>query len=392
MTLGGQYDQPTQEPANELSAPQISLPKGGGAIRDIGEKFSANPVTGTGSLSVPISVSPGREGIGPSLTLNYNSGSGNGPFGLGWSMSLPEITRKTDKGLPRYSDEENSDVFVLSSTEDLVPLLANNQGSWQKVEETRDINGKKYMVRRYRPRVEGLFARIERFSSLTDPTDVFWRTIAKNNLTAWYGKTDESRIADPSDRSRIFTWLACELYDDKGDVVSFRYAAENDDGVDTAAAHERNRTTKSRSANRYLTHVRYGNRTPYYPDLTAAAPVALPDDWCFELVLDYGEHDRDVPRPYEPGKTWLVRDDPFSTYRPAFEVRTYRLCRRLLMFHHFPDDANVGQDCLVRSADLTYEQNVAPGDPRNPIYAKLIAVTQTGYRRKAFSSVTSLLM
>jgi hypothetical protein len=28
------------------------LPKGGGAIRGIGEKFSANPVTGTGSVSV----------------------------------------------------------------------------------------------------------------------------------------------------------------------------------------------------------------------------------------------------------------------------------------------------------------------------------------------------
>ena len=29
-------------------APSISLPKGGGAIRGIGEKFAANPVTGTG--------------------------------------------------------------------------------------------------------------------------------------------------------------------------------------------------------------------------------------------------------------------------------------------------------------------------------------------------------
>ena len=34
------------------AAPQISLPKGGGAIRGIGEKFTANPVTGTGSLTV----------------------------------------------------------------------------------------------------------------------------------------------------------------------------------------------------------------------------------------------------------------------------------------------------------------------------------------------------
>jgi hypothetical protein len=35
----------------------LSLPKGGGAIRGIGETFSTNPATGTGSLSVPIITS-----------------------------------------------------------------------------------------------------------------------------------------------------------------------------------------------------------------------------------------------------------------------------------------------------------------------------------------------
>ncbi|MBK7645947.1 MAG: hypothetical protein IPJ12_01880 [Betaproteobacteria bacterium] len=69
-------------------APSISLPKGGGAIRGIGEKFAANPVTGTGSMSVPIATSPGRGGFGPQLALSYDSGAGNGPFGLGWSLSL----------------------------------------------------------------------------------------------------------------------------------------------------------------------------------------------------------------------------------------------------------------------------------------------------------------
>src|SRR2546430_109998 len=65
--------------------PTIALPKGGGAIRGIGEKFAANKVTGTGSMSVPIATSPGRSGLGPQLSLSYDSGRGNGPFGFGWS-------------------------------------------------------------------------------------------------------------------------------------------------------------------------------------------------------------------------------------------------------------------------------------------------------------------
>src|SRR5437867_1444610 len=97
------------ENQRQAGTPTISLPKGGGAIRGIGEKFGANPVTGTGSMGVPIAISPGRSGFGPQLSLSYDSGAGNGPFGFGWSLSLPAITRKTDKGLPRYQDAQDTE-------------------------------------------------------------------------------------------------------------------------------------------------------------------------------------------------------------------------------------------------------------------------------------------
>jgi hypothetical protein len=71
-----------------------------------------------------------------------------------------------------------------------------------------------YRVRRYRPRVEGLFARIERWSSLASPKDVHWRSISKDNILTIYGLDLESRIADPLEASRIFTWLICETRDD----------------------------------------------------------------------------------------------------------------------------------------------------------------------------------
>jgi hypothetical protein len=119
-----------QKKGGLISPPSISLPKGGGAIRGIGEKFAANPVTGTGSLSVPIATSPGRSGFGPQLSLTYDSGSGNGPFGFGWSLSLPSITRKTDKGLPKYQDGDESDTFILSGAEDLVPVLKKQDNDW----------------------------------------------------------------------------------------------------------------------------------------------------------------------------------------------------------------------------------------------------------------------
>jgi Salmonella virulence plasmid 65kDa B protein len=57
-----------------VSAPTISLPKGDGAIHSMGEKFAANPVTGTGSMSVLIATSFERSGFGPQPSLSYDSG------------------------------------------------------------------------------------------------------------------------------------------------------------------------------------------------------------------------------------------------------------------------------------------------------------------------------
>src|SRR6516162_4953403 len=162
QTKPEQQSLPTESRKETPPLPTVSLPKGGGAIRGIGEKFAANPATGTGSMTVPIATSPGRSGLGPQLSLSYDSGAGNGPFGFGWSLSLPSITRKTDKGLPRFQDAEESDEFILSGAEDLVPVLVQQGNQWQQESvPTRTISTKTYDIRRYRPRIEGLFARIE---------------------------------------------------------------------------------------------------------------------------------------------------------------------------------------------------------------------------------------
>ena len=343
--------------AGSLRVPSLTLPKGGGAIRGIGEKFAANAVTGTGTVSVPIAASPGRSGFGPMLSLSYDSGAGNTPFGLGWNLSLPCITRRT-KGLPEYHDAVESDVFVLTDTEDLAPILVQPAGApWvREVLPSRVINGVTYRIDRYRPRTEGLFSRIERWTNLAVPQDCFWRSISRDNITTWYGRTQNSRIADPADPTRVFSWLICESYDDRGNVIAYEYKQENSDDIDLSQVHERNRTAMTRSANRYLKHIRYGNNTPYFVDLTPAMgwpALPAPDRWHFELVFDYGEHDAAAPTPDGEIRTWPRRLDPFSSYRSCFEIRCYRLCQRILMFHRFPEQG--ATPCLVASTDLTHQ-------------------------------------
>ena len=370
-----------------LEAPQISLPKGGGAIRGIGEKFAANPVTGSGSMTIPIFTSPGRSGFGQQLALSYDSGSGNGPFGLGWNLPIPAITRKTEKGLPQYRDEDESDVFILAGAEDLVPFLVEQPaGHWSR-ESTRPriANGITYRIDRYRPRIEGSFTLVERWTRL-DTGETQWRTVTRENVTTIFGADDERRIADPRDPLRVFSWLISRSYDDKGNLVVYTYKPEDYAGVDRYAAHEHNRDHAARGPQRYLKHVYYGNRTPYMPDLDRAKAAPLPpqSNWMFELVFDYGEHDQDAPTPVElPDKKWIARGDPFSTYRPGFEVRTRRLCRRALMFHHLPGEAGVDADFLVRSTDFEYQAAPESSDPAGSPFSYLKRAWQTGYKQNA---------
>jgi RHS repeat-associated protein len=356
--------------------PSVSLPKGGGAIRDIGEKFSVTAATGTASLTVPVATSPGRAGFGPSLSLSYDSGSGNGAFGLGWKMALPAITRKTDKGLPRYIDDPDADTFILAGAEDLVPIRAERDGRWQEAPARRAQGGRDYLVQGYRPRVEGLFARIERWRDLVTG-ETHWRQITSANVTTIYGATSASRIADPADPSRVFSWLISATYDGTGNAAVYEYVAEDGAGVDTARPSERNRTARSRSANRYLKRIRYGNREPWRPGIDAIRAGQGPHGgWLFETVFDYGDHRRDAPTP-RPDRAWPARSDPFSTYRPGFEVRTYRRCHRVLMFHNFPGEPGVGADCLVSSTDLAYASTGGSG------MTTVTSVTHIGYRRRA---------
>jgi hypothetical protein len=94
--------------------PSVTLPKGGGALHAIDEKFAVNAVNGTSDIHVPLPFSKTRGGFDGAIALQYSSGGGNSPCGLGWRLGLPSIQRRTDKQLPRYADADESDNFVLA--------------------------------------------------------------------------------------------------------------------------------------------------------------------------------------------------------------------------------------------------------------------------------------
>ena len=155
--------------AMAVTAPALSLPKGGGAIRGIGEKFAANPVTGTGSMSVPLPMSPGRSGFRPAagalLRLRRRQRS---------------VRLRLDPLAARDHPQDRQGAAAIRRRERigrLSPLRRGGSGAGLRLKAEGEASGTTRTgrsptrttgtatIRRYRPRIEGLFARIERWTT-----------------------------------------------------------------------------------------------------------------------------------------------------------------------------------------------------------------------------------
>ncbi|MCD4753001.1 MAG: FG-GAP-like repeat-containing protein [Anaerolineaceae bacterium] len=167
--------------------PQVlSLPKGPGSIEGLGESFEPQLNTGTVAYAVKLTVPPGRAGLEPELILRYNGGNANGPFGLGWLISMKRVQRQTDKGLPDYED---TDTFIESGGEELVPV---GQGVYRCENESSFV--------RYTQTGEG------------------WTATDRSGVVYKFGLISDSQIRNGS---KVFRWLLQEMIDTNGNYIRY---------------------------------------------------------------------------------------------------------------------------------------------------------------------------
>ncbi|WP_324187944.1 SpvB/TcaC N-terminal domain-containing protein [Pseudomonas pisciculturae] len=271
-----------------LSVNLPSLPKGGGAIRSIGDGLGAVGARGAASVELPLPISPGR-GFAPGLSLSYSSGIGNSPFGIGWSKTVDAISRRASKGVPTYTDE---DIFLGPDGGVLMPERDSSSGVLIARIETqyRGLSVGSHLVTRYWPRTEGAFALIERWTSSTDQT-MFWLVHTPDGNLHLYGKADEARRADPDAPTRVAAWLIQESLDPHGQHVAYAYKPDSDP-VAPGQSHDCR-------AQRYLREVYYGNAQASDQLFSWRAEGWATVQWHFHLVFDYGERWRDR------GGSWL---------------------------------------------------------------------------------------
>ena len=320
-----------------------SLPKGGGAIHSIGTGWGAVGMTGGASFQLPLPLSPGRGFTSP-ISLSYHSELGNSPFGMGWDASAGTISRNTLKGVPAYNHE---DVFIGPSGSELIPERTLSNTLLTRV--ASHYNGLKldqsYTVVRYMPRNENTFDRIEHWSSQAD-TAGFWLVQGADGNIHLYGKTLAARIVDPKMPTHVAQWLLEESLNPHGEQIYYQYKADTEGNAQ-----------RDFSAQRYLQRICYGNITARSQLMLWSTQTPAPQQWHFELIFDYGERTGSMTQapPYLEQTPWLERSDPYFNYAYGFELGSRRLCQQVLMFHYFPEEAELGsKPVLTRRLLLEY--------------------------------------
>lgn len=341
--------------SKKIETPSVSSPSGGGALRGIGEPFKAQSFTGAGGFNIPFPL-PDARGLAPAISLHYNSGAGNGMYGIGFNVELDSVVRKTSNGVPRYDE---TDVFILGSYGELVPACTLQQGVWVPVQQTVTVNSETWIVSEYRPQTAGAFPLIEYWKT-AGGTNSYWRVITDANITHVFGQSSNGRICNPAQPEQVFEWLIESTTDAHSNCIIYNYKAGDTVNIPAAPENE----GRDFTSQRYPWSVQYGNYTS--ENGAGAEPV-----FAYTVLFNYGQ--LDAENPDAPADSWGARNDPFSVYKSGFEIRTARICTGIWLQHYFTGENN-GQPFVTRALLLSYTAAAPAG------MSLLTCATMRGYK------------
>ena len=176
---------------------------------------------GDASVTYPIDLPKGTNGMQPSLSLTYNNNGGNGWLGLGWNLNTPSIEIDTRYGVPKYDSALETEAYLLNGEE----LLLNTGGENYYLPH-RDNPVSRIPNAFFYPRVEGAFNTIERKG--TSPSNYYWIITDRNGTKHYYGEKTGDRLTIGSETSGpVARWMLSRVVDRYGNSIDYRYELKN---------------------------------------------------------------------------------------------------------------------------------------------------------------------
>lgn len=212
-------------------------------------KFDVSP-QGQATISIPITVPPGTAGMVPSLSINYTSGTGNGPLGVGWSLGgLSAITR-----CPWTIAQDGQAEGVTYTAFDRFCL------DGQRLVLTSGTYGAAGSV--YHTESEGFSKITAEGSVLSGDGPAYFIVQTKAGETLEFGHTPDSSPALPTGPAATSAWLLDKITDAFGNYMTIKYSS-NPGGVSGNTESEPIEIDYTGNPGGYGTNGYYPTVTPY---------------------------------------------------------------------------------------------------------------------------------
>ncbi|WP_277070638.1 toxin TcdB middle/N-terminal domain-containing protein, partial [Prevotella corporis] len=176
---------------------------------------------GSASLQYGFEMPPARNGMAPSLGIQYSSEGGSGWLGEGWNLSVPSITLDTRWGVPRYDTEKETETYLISGS-----MLSTMGEDGKMGVAHRGEKMPRKADRQFYTRQGGDFSRIIRKGS--SPADYSWEVTDKQGVKYTYGGEGavlKGTITDLGGNTRevISEWKLKRVEETHGDYIEYVY-------------------------------------------------------------------------------------------------------------------------------------------------------------------------
>nr|WP_315034804.1 SpvB/TcaC N-terminal domain-containing protein [uncultured Chryseobacterium sp.] len=176
---------------------------------------------GTVNTGFPLKLPSGRQGMQPSLSVNYNSEGGNSWMGLGWDLSLPAISIDTRWGVPQYDHLKETEIYSFGGEQ----LTFKDQDQYVLPNRTEGFNKDRTAERQFYPRIEGTYNKMIRHGN--SPSNYWWEVISKDGTKSYFGGDGtavvENAVLRQKDTDNIGHWALFKTIDTNGNYVKYNY-------------------------------------------------------------------------------------------------------------------------------------------------------------------------
>ena len=182
---------------------------------------------GTANLQYAFEMPPARNGMVPSLGIQYSSEGGSGWLGEGWNLPVPSITLDTRWGVPRYDTEKETETYLLSGA-----MLSTMDDDGNMSVSHRGDKMIRKADRQFYTRQGGDFSRIIRKGN--SPADYYWEVTDRQGVKYTYGGNGavlKGTITDINGVSRdvISEWKLARVEETHGDYIEYVYETTDED-------------------------------------------------------------------------------------------------------------------------------------------------------------------